>query len=80
MKDEKTFVFFASISDSFQPPQKDISRATTIIGFHVYEVRDDGKILLTGLMQNDLNLKGALGGLAAATAMNALPKQIKGWH
>jgi len=74
-----TYIYFSSIPDEIQPPQDKVSRAYTLIGFHVFERLPDGRILYTALNQNDFNLKGALGKMGAAMAVNQIPKTLKVW-
>ena len=56
-----------------------MTRAYTIVGFQEFFKREDGKIVFTTIMQNDFNLSGAMGKIAAAAALNQIPKSLKAW-
>ena len=71
------YIFFSSIPDSFRPNEKNVSRAYTVTGFHVWK-EEDGKILYNALNQNDFNLQGAAK-LGAAMAIKQIPKTVQAW-
>lgn len=57
--------------DDLRAPEAKIVRATTILGFHVIELLEDGRIKFEGIMQNDFNLgTGMMARAAAATALS----------
>jgi len=79
------FIYFSSIPDQYYEIGEGISRAITILGFHVYEIIPNNEggaatIKFTALMQSDFNLKGPMAGIAKAAALNSLPKNLKGWY
>jgi len=51
-----------------------------VTGFHCFETLMDGRVLFTGIMQNDFNLTGAMAKIGGAAALNQIPKNMKGWH
>lgn len=72
-------MIFTSLPDEIKPFEAKVTRAYSIVGFHVFEPLEDGRILFEGLMQNDFNVGGGIGKIGAAAAISALPKQLKTW-
>jgi len=70
MHEGKWFIYFSSIPDEIQPVEAKITRATTIVGFNVFERLEDGRVRFTALNQTDFNVKGSMAGMARATAVN----------
>ena len=66
----KIFIFFTSIPDTFRPAEGKITRAYSIMGFHIFERLEDGRLKFTGLAQTDINIgTGTMARMATATAM-----------
>jgi hypothetical protein len=76
----KVYVYFTSVSDDFKEKEDDIVRATTILGFHVFETLDDGTKKFTSVNQTDVALKGAALIGFKALAPQVIPKNLKIWH
>jgi hypothetical protein len=52
----KLFVFFTSMPDVIKPPDSKTTRAYSIVGFHIFERIEDGRLKFTGLAQTDVNI------------------------
>lgn len=79
-KDGIEYIYFTSYPDELKPPDAKVVRAQTILGFHVIEILEDGRIKFEGIMQSDFNLgTGMMARAAAATALGQIPKSLKVW-
>jgi hypothetical protein len=80
-KGNRQFVIFTSIPDDIQPTDSSTTRAHTILGYHVFEKLDDGRVKFGGIMQTDFKLgTGPMGKVAQTGTLNALPKNMQKWH
>ena len=76
----KTYVYFTSVPDSFKEPKEGTVRAQTVLGFHVFEKAEDGRVKFTSINQMDVNLKGAALMGFKALAPQVIPKNLKTWY
>ncbi|CDW83282.1 UNKNOWN [Stylonychia lemnae] len=77
--ENKTYIYFTSVDDKIKPIEDKIVRAYTIVGIHVIELLEDGRIRLECLMQTDFNLTGYFAKLGLTAALSQLPNSLKAW-
>jgi len=57
------------LPDEIRPPEARITRAYSIMGFHVFEKLEDDTIKFEGMMQTDFNVGSGIGKVGAAVAI-----------
>jgi hypothetical protein len=67
------------VDDSIKPVEGKITRAYTIVGIHIIEMLEDGRVRLECLMQTDFNITGYFAKLGLTAALSQLPKSLKAW-
>lgn len=79
-KHTRHFVYFTSVPDSMLEIENGVTRAQVIIGIHMFEKMEDGRLRFQALVQNDFNMGiGAMAKVAVVGTLNQLPKNLKKW-
>ena len=55
-KHTRNFIFFSSVPDSMMQIENGVTRATVILGIHMFEKMEDGRLRFQAIVQNDFNM------------------------
>ena len=79
-KHTRHFVYFTSVPDSMLEIENGVTRAHVIIGIHMFEKLEDGRLRFQAIVQNDFNMgTGAMAKVATVGIIKEMPKNLKKW-